>query len=57
MVLYLFPLTLNMRFASDHSLDIGFRDQSNNLEKEMGSILLRKVIKVKMNTTSLRFHE
>ena len=22
-----------MRFASDHSLDIGFRDHSNNLEK------------------------
>ena len=57
MVLYLFPLTLKMRFASDHSLDIGFRDQSNNLEKEMKSILFRKVMKLKMNTTSLRFHE
>ena len=40
--LYLFPLTLKMRFASDHSLDIGFRDQSNNLEKVIGSILFRK---------------
>ena len=57
MVLYLFPLTLNMRFASDHSLDIGFRDHSNNLKKEMKSILFRKVMKLKMNTTSLRFHE
>ena len=57
MVLYLFPLTLKMRFASDHSLDIGFRDQSNNLKKEMGSILFRKVMKLKTNTTSLRFHE
>ena len=57
MVLYMFLLTLKMRFASDHSLDIGFRDQSNNLKKEMGSILFRKVMKLKTSTTSLRFHE
>ena len=57
MALYMFLFTLKMRFASDHSLDIGFRDQSNNLEKEIGSILFTKVMKLKTSITSLRFHE